>query len=498
MPEEIKDYKEVAEPCEEYEDMLPDWNMVDALYGGTRRMREAGETYLPKFEAESPKDYEARLNQAVLFNQYAKACEGLTGKAFKKPVVLQDDVPEEVRGWAENIDREGRDINVFAKDFFLDAVRRGVSHFMVDFPRSTAQTREEQRRTGERPYWIHMPAREIIGWQEAVVNGQRVLTQLRRYHVVKVAAGEWGTAPVERVTVYWVENPEAGKQAAAHYRVYEKKEVQGGGQTKNVWRPATDEDGNTIEGPLGISYIPLVTLYTNRTGFMQARPPLMDLAYKNVEHWQSSSDQRHILKWARFAILYLIGVDEEEGGTIKYGPSTPIVMSNPEAKVGFAEHSGYGIEAGAKDLETLKEEMAYLALDPMLRKPGNTTATARALDEAGSNSQLETWMDELKNAIETGLQYSAERGRESTGGSVKVNEDFAISVSDNDAKMVIEAYKDKLIPRRIALESLARVVPAMGDTLEDHDIEDVLAMINSEARANPAFERLRQTLTATE
>jgi hypothetical protein len=490
-----KDYSEVAKPCEEYENMLPDWDMVDALYGGTRKMRKAGDTYLPKFEAESPKDYQARLSQTVLLNMYAKACEALTGKAFKKPIVLQDDVPDEIREWAENIDREGRDVNVFAKDFFLDAIRRGVSHFMVDFPRSVAQTREEQRRNGERPYWIHMPAHEIIGWQESVVNGQRILTQLRRYHTVKMPAGEWGTARVERVTVYWLENPE--RDASAHYRVYEKREVNDGGRLEMVWRPAEDQDGNALEGPLGIPYIPLVSLYTHRTGFMQASPPLLDLAYKNVEHWQSSSDQRHILKWARFAIPVAIGWTEDQDSLL-FGPSSVVKITNPDGDFKFAEHSGGAIGVGFQDLEMLKEEMAYLALDPMLRKPGNITATARALDEASSTSQLKIWVDELKNAIETGLQYSAERARESTGGSIQVNEDFALAVNDDDARVVVEAYRDKLIPRKVALESLARIMPALGEVLEGYDIEDVIAMINSESRANPAFESLRQTLTPEE
>jgi hypothetical protein len=491
MPE--KDYLGVARPCEEYEAMLPDWDMVDALYGGTRKMREAGGAYLPKFEAESPLDYKVRLNQAVLFNMYAKACEGLAGKAFKKPIVLQDDVPDDIREWAENIDRENRNINVFAKDLFLDAVRRGVSHFMVDFPRSTALTREEQRRNGERPYWIHMPAREIIGWREAVVNGQRILTQLRRYHTIKVPNGEWDTTQVERVTVYWLENPEAGDRATAYYQVYERKQVNNNGRLELVWMPAVDQAGNELAGPLGISYIPLVSLYTNRTGFMQARPPLMDLAYKNVEHWQSSSDQRHILKWARFAIPVAIGWTEDQDSLL-FGPSSVVKITNPDGDFKFAEHSGGAIGVGFQDLETLKEEMAYLALDPMLRKPGNVTATARALDEASSNSQLETWMDELKNAIETGLQYSAERTGETAGGSIQVNEDFAIPVADNDAQVVIEAYRDKLIPRKVALETLQRVMPVLGDTLENYDIEDVIAMINSEARSNPAFDSLRRTL----
>lgn len=481
-------YNAVAEPTAEYKDMLPDWAMVDTVYSGTRAMREAGEAYLPRFEAESNSDYTSRLNATVLFNMYRKACEALTGKAFKKPVVLQDDVPASLREWAENIDREGRQINVFAKDLFHDAIRRGMSHFMVDFPRSTAQTREEQKRNGERPYWIHMPANEIIGWREENINGQRVLAQLRRQHTVSLPAGEFSTKVVERVTVY-----ERGS-----YRVFEKVEnKQDGGNAEEEWVPAIDEDGNPLEGSTGLNYIPLVTLYTNRTGFMQAKPPLMDLAHKNVEHWQSSSDQRNILKWSRFAVAVATGWTEDED-QMKFGPNTMIKISNPDGDFKFASAGSDSIEPGFKDLENIKEEMAYLALDPMLRQPGNVTATARALDGADASSQLEGWMNDLKDAIEVGLQFSADRGQEGRGGSVQVNDDFAVPVQDNDAQVILSAHKERLLPRKVALESLMRVVPAMGAALEGQDLDDVIGMIAAEGRANPAFDRLRQTLGAGE
>lgn len=488
-------YNKVAEPCEEYNKMAQDWDVVQHVYGGTRKMREAGERFLPRFEAESVKDYNARLSQTVLFNQFKKACESIVGKVFKKPIVLQTDVPQEIIDWADNIDREGKSLNSFAQQFFLDAVKYGISHFMVDAPRTQAMTREEQQKRGERPYWINIPASEIIGWQDAVVNGQRILTQLRRKYTTKIQKDEWSTTTIEKVTVYWVENYQDAGRAEAFYQEYVKQYDE---NQNAVWTPALDENGNEIVGSLGVSYIPLVTLYTNKIGFMQAQPPLLDLAFKNIEHWQSSSDQRYILKWARFAILYLTGVDQEEGEEIHFGPTTPIITPNPDARIGFAEHSGRGIEAGFKDLETLKEEMAYMSLDPMLRKTGNVTATARALDEASSVSQLASWVQALKNAIETGLSYMADRARLQTGGSININEDFSMSVADNDVKIVLEAYKDKLIPRKIALEALQRLIPAMGDSLEGYDIDDIVAMINAESRANPAFENLRQQLGANQ
>jgi hypothetical protein len=45
-----------------------------------------------------------------------------------------------------------------------------------------------------------------------------------------------------------------------------------------------------------------------RCAFGDGEPPLLDLAYLNVKHWQSQSDQDNILHIARVPILALIGV----------------------------------------------------------------------------------------------------------------------------------------------------------------------------------------------
>src|SRR3546814_11327266 len=65
--------------------------------------------------------------------------------------------------------------------------------------------------------------------------------------------------------------------------------------------------GETSFGPPGFGTLPLVTVYAERTGYLTARPPLLDLAWLNLAHWQSSSDQRHILHVARVPILFEIG-----------------------------------------------------------------------------------------------------------------------------------------------------------------------------------------------
>lgn len=452
---------EVAQPCAEYLAMQDEWELVDALWGGTETMRDAGELYLPNLGIEDSKDYEARLQQTVLLNMFSRAINAAVGKVFKKPVVIQDEKSDDILEWSKNINKEGKNLNVFAMKLFFNSLKHGVSYFMVDMSRSTAKTREEQKQRNERPYWVQFPATQIIGWRFEIRNDIQVLTQLRRLYTAKKHDGIWGTVDVKRVAVY-----EPGK-----YQVYEQND-------KGNWF-LTEDQGFT-----GVAYIPLVSLYTDQTGYMQARPAFLDLAYKNVEHWQSSSDQRHILKWARFAILAVSGWDAAED-KMAFGPSSLVKLTDPQAKIYYAEHKGTAIEAGFKDLEQLKEEMAYLALDPFLRsRPGNMPATTRVLDEAGANSQLSGWAKNLKGAIEEGLRYTAERAGTDFKGSVALNEDFS-SIETSDAKSIIEAFRTGLIPRKVGIAELQRI-----GSYVDYTLEEIEEMFDEEGRQTGALERL--------
>ena len=118
---------------------------------------------------------------------------------------------------------------------------------------------------------------------------------------------------------------------------------------------------------------------------MTGRPPLMDLALLNLAHWQSSSDQRHILHVARVPLLFARNLRPGENG-LDIGPNRLIVGDSDGADLKFVEHSGSAIEAGRQDLVDLEDRMAVMGLDLIARRPGSATATARAIDAAQADS----------------------------------------------------------------------------------------------------------------
>jgi len=174
--------------------------------------------------------------------------------------------------------------------------------------------------------------------------------------------------------------------------------------------------------------IPLVPVYTGATGFMTADPPLKDLAHLNIAHWQSASDQRSILHVARCPMWYLLGFSKEDAKLVEIGPNKAYVNSNDKASVGLAEHTGAAIEAGRNDLQDLEGQMARLALEPMIRRPGNVTATEKAIDTAEAGYEVGNWALSLQSALGSALDFTAKwAGMGDSGGTVQVEPAQAIA-----------------------------------------------------------------------
>jgi hypothetical protein len=267
--------------------MRPDWALVSALLGGTRTMRAAGQTYLPKWPKEDAEAYTTRLSVSVLFPAYQRTVQTLAGKPFSKPITVGEDVPARFLPWLQDIDLQGRNLDAFASDVMQTALGYGLAGILVDYPPAlNVRTQAQELAAGLRPYWIEIKPQQILGWRASRVDGTWKLLQLRLAEAVEVEDGEFGTKLVDQVRVL-----EPGS-----WRTFRSTDT-------GLW--VLHEEGVTT-----LKMIPFVPVYGGRTGFMTAVPPLVEVAHLNVAHWQSASDQQNILHVARVPILTVTGVDD--------------------------------------------------------------------------------------------------------------------------------------------------------------------------------------------
>jgi len=452
----------VDSPCSAYTAMQSHWDLIDDLLGGTLAMRAAGEKWLPKEPKEENQAWQNRLDRSILYGAYSDTVDDLVGRPFSKPVTIQGKLPEQLASLEDNCDGQGTDFTQFARELFYTCLSRGLTHVLIDYPKTTREdgkklTLAQEKQTGVRPIFVHIRPQQLIGWRyEKGLDGKPKLIQIRWKETHSEPDGEFGTKEVETIRVYTTDG----------WQIH----------TKNDKEYVLTEEG-THTYPDGI---PLVTCYVNKDGFMTAQPPLEGLAWLNLAHWQSYSDQRNILRFARAALLFAKGLtDEEMEKEVVLGPSRMFRSTNSEADMKFVEHTGKAIEAGRQDLLDLEERMTVLGLEPLLSRPGNQTATGQSIDEAKSQSSIQAWIRSLELALYNAIVIAAKWTGETLSDdfTIDIYNDFGVSIR---ATADIEALIKMRQAGEIDRETFLREVKRRALLSEATDIEEVISRIEAE------------------
>jgi hypothetical protein len=219
------------------------------------------------------------------------------------------------------------------------------------------------------------------------------------------------------------------------------------------------------------------------------------LAWKNIEHWQSSSDQRNLLSYARRAILFGKGISEDDQADgITMGADWSYIVESAEADLKYVEHSGKAMGFGENDLRSIEDQMQELGMAPFTTKSGNMTATAKAIDNSDLNSDIQCWI----RAIEKMLRSSFEFAAEFTGDTLP--EDFKVSIFNEFSLSMMQeahlAHLEKMFAARaIQHRTYLLETRRRGLLSEDVDVEEevgakeaadaeVAAMLTEQLEAN--------------
>lgn len=438
----------IATPCKSYLDQQAYWHPCRTLMGGTAAMRAAGKTYLPQEPAESPTAYQNRLARTTLYNEFGRAVRSITGKVLEAGVKIKDDTPPTIAEFTESVDRSGRDLERFLHDVVEDAMAVGRSHVLVDFPKKPEGviSRADEIAAGLRPYWFHIKVEDLIYWK--LDKGRLVEIRIKEYD-------EYGTEQIRQLTeTEWT-----------------------------LWQQ-TAERKDWIKIDFGVNTmgrIALATFYTRRIDEMVSRPPLEDLAYKNIEHWQSSSDQRHILHIARVPILF--GTGFEDGTAVTIGPNQ-LVKGPLGSELKYVEHTGAAIAAGKEDLERIEMQMQILALAPTLQsKTGTQTATAKAIDTAEAQTAIKLFAADTEDAVDlcflfTGLWLNIPA--EQCGG-VEIECDWSLLTQDPAG--LVELGKARALGD-ISRDAYLNEFKRRGILSEEFDIDEDAELCSEESQRN--------------
>lgn len=425
-------------------EMAKPWPMVDALVGGTGAMRTAGKAFLPKFPAEDDQSYKDRLACATLFPAFSRTAEVLAAKPMSKAIDL-DGFPAELEPLLESIDGEGSTLHAYASTLLLACLQYGLVGVLVDCPPAPdVRTKADEDAAGIRPYLNTYAAKSILGWRQ---DGE-YLTQLRLLENVTEPDGDFGEKQIEQVRVL---TPGAWQ----------------------IWRLVKGADGREVwmvhdEGVTSLDVIPFVWLYGVRQGFGIGKPPLLDLAYLNVEHWQSASDQQTILHTARVPILFFKGLEETD--QVSVGASAFIRATSKEADGKYIEHSGAAIDAGRQSILDIEERMRMTGAELLVQYSVSVTATQSIGESEASKSILQRICEYFEESLEECLELMGLWLGRQFDVEVTLYKDFgAANLSDQSSQILMTAGDKGYVSPETVFDGLKRrdIVPSDVDWNEE-------------------------------
>jgi hypothetical protein len=390
--------------------MQADWAVIDALLGGTPAMRKAGKTYLPQQPRESDDDFKYRLSTSTCFPAFERTLAVMAGKPFSKEVTPSG-VPQPVLDLLPSIDDKGSSLHTFAFRAFREMVSHGFGGILVDHTKTEGQavTVADTKRLGARPYWVHYKHNQVLGARFTQSANGLQLVLLRLLETVEEEDGDYGSQEVQQVRVLRPGTWEIHRNG------------------KDGW--ALHDSGTTT-----LDRIPFVFLVANPIGPMEGRPPLKDLAYLNVKHWQQQSDQDESARFCRKRLLVFTGLTSQDQITVA---SDMAVRLPKDADAKIVEGSAESIEVGRSELEALEQQMIQTGAELLVAKPGQRTATEASNDAEANKSSLQSLVEDFEDALDQCLQFSADWLKAGEGGSVSLFKDFgAATLSDASAQLV--------------------------------------------------------------
>lgn len=460
-------------PGDAYREMEPRWNLVDDIREGTLTIRAKKETYLPKFEAETPLDWEARVKMTFANDHYETTLTEHVGLVLSAPIALGKDVPAALVPLIEDIDGAGNHLDVFAQTVLDSALHLGHAVLYTDYPDATdVQWKAEEIAAQMRPYVTLYPARDVLDWKHVTVGGIKALVWLK----LRESSGE-----------------SEGDADAVTYReitqmvFYDAVTARATGLGAITWRTyRVGEDGTIVPVGAGIvkgpQRIPARVVYGGqKLGLLRTKPHLYGLSLTSEEETQVKSDYAKVMHSCNVPTPVFIGRNVNDASAkVQMGQGIDIPVGGSAMML---EPSGVALSATRARLLDIQAQMRRqgASMDDAT-STSTKTATEAKLYAAQRNAKLARAARSLQDALEGVLADMAAFLGLPSGGSLTVAASFKeTGIDPAYLTVLVEAYKEGALN----IQEL-RYVISTGKLPEDFDATEVVELLADKAARDDA------------
>jgi len=427
-----------------YDQMAGRWERCRDVYNGQDAIHGKGIVYLPKLKEQTDADYNAYVSRATFYNATYRTITGLLGMVFRQPPMVV--VPESIEGMMNDVTLSGVPLQAFTQTITEEALKLGRVGVLVDYPSVNVEgtTQADARNMNLRPTMQMYEALSIINWRTATINNKTVLVLV----VLAECAAEidpdgFGQKLKDVWRVLDIFNSQY------RVRLFERKD------DKDI---QIGKDIFPIMGGKPLDFIPFAFISADDITPQVDEPPLIDLVNLNVSHYRSTADLEHGAHFTGLPTPYISGYSpEKEGEKFYIGSATAWIFPNADAKAGYLEFTGQGLDALEKVINRKEQQMAILGarmLEP--QKAGVETAESQSIHRKGEESMLASVAQTISMGLEVALMWFAEwAGADPEGVEFELNKDFSsVPMSSQQLTALISAWQQGGISKETLFENL--------------------------------------------
>ena len=412
---------------------------VADVYSGNKNIKRKGIQYLSKHTNETQEKYDERLKYATFFPHFRQSISKLENMIFRKGIKINKN--EKYQTLLENFDGEGSKLENLMKLAAKKALLDGMTFLWIDAPSFEGVITEKNKEEIDyMPFCKLIDRIDVINIKTKVVNGRTILSKLvieQKYE----DEGDGFEPEIYDITIVL----EIGKGT-----IYKEGEI------ISEW---TNE----------LSYIPIIPIYSSKTGYLEADIPFLDLADMNIKHYNAESNLDYINKMVSSPTPMLFSTEvqkiSENEGTVTIGVNNAMVFTDKSLEgAEYLEVQGKGIthlENAVKEIEIKMDKMALNAIYTNTFR----TATEAKFNEEKNNLFLVEISTSLEDGINTAFKIMSDFLGEEIDLKVELSKDFIdLSIDANMVSQLLqlrekgfissETLWDKLIKSEIIITTL--------------------------------------------
>lgn len=360
----------------EYDQYAPQWEMCEDFYEGAVAVKGKKDTYLPRLEEQSEASYDSYLMRTSFFGAVGRTVDGMAGSVMREAPAIK--LPPELSYVVKDATGKGQTLSEVLLLLLKGVLTSNRMGLLVDVSRA-----------GGDPVIVPYEGDCIVNWAE-----DRSLVVLREQ--------------------LYVSDPK-DKYARVEITQYRELTLIGGVYGVNLWREDPDKPSRPgqranwvivdsfvpLQRGKPLDYIPFTFISDMGTDPCVSKPLLYDLVQENLSHYLKSADYCHGLHFTGLPTFFVTGVTPDPKIKIRVGAEVALMLPNPNARAGYAEFNGQGLDGLREALKEHEGKMAALGarLIEQNRRGQVQTAESARIQQSGEVAVLAS----IINSVEEGV-----------------------------------------------------------------------------------------------